>query len=350
LRDGGKETDVKHPLRAVLVGCGSISAAWLGPAKEIAGLEIVGLVDVVEASARQRAAEFELPRAVIGTDLNTVLDQTAPDLVFDCTVPSAHEAVTLSALAHGCHVLGEKPLATSMEAAHRMVAAAQASGKVYAVMQNRRFLPTVNTVKDYLRRGELGPLTTVTSDFFLAAHFGGFREHMEHVLLTDMAIHTFDMARFLTGADPVSVYCKEWNPPGSWYAHGASALAIFELSGGLVYSYRGSWCSEGCHTSWESQWRLVGTEGSLTWDGHEAIAAEVVTGRGGFTSQFASPVIPPHSGPRLEGHGGLLRDFIACLQSGRTPETICTDNLKSLAMVFGAIESAERGLPVLINS
>ena len=120
----------------------------------------------------------------------------------------------------------------------------------------------------------LGPLTTLNSDFYLGAHFEGFRLSMPHVLLVDMAIHTFDTARFISGADPVSVYCKEWNPRGSWYDHSASAVAIFELTGGMVYTYRGSWCSEGLNTSWEAQWRVIGERGSTTWDGCEQMAAQ----------------------------------------------------------------------------
>ena len=41
-----------------------------------------------------------------------------------------------------------------------------------------------------------------------------------------------------------------------------------------------------------------------------------------------------------------IRDFVDCVREGRTPETICTDNIKSLAMVFSAIESAEKGRTV----
>ena len=50
--------------------------------------------------------------------------------------------------------------------------------------------------------------------------------------------------------------------------------------------------------------------------------------------------MPLYSGPKIGGHEGLIRDFVDCLRTGRTPETICTNNIKSLAMVFGAIESA----------
>src|SRR4051794_39737083 len=124
-------------LRVVLAGCGGMSGAWLNATRDIEGLEIVGLVDLNEEASRKRAEEFKLPDAVRGTDLKSILDQTSPDVVFDCTIPEAHVHVTLEALRHGCHVLGEKLLADSMENARRAVEAAQEAGKTYAVIQNR---------------------------------------------------------------------------------------------------------------------------------------------------------------------------------------------------------------------
>ncbi|MFN8485724.1 MAG: Gfo/Idh/MocA family oxidoreductase [Anaerolineae bacterium] len=339
----------EQPLRAVLVGCGGMSRAWLDAARAISDLQIVGLVDVVETAAYHRAAEYNLVHATIGADLTTVLDATAPDIVFDVTVPEAHTTVTLTALARGCHVLGEKPLADSMENARRMVAAAQAAGRLLAVIQNRRYNAEIRRLRHFLASGALGPLTTIACDFYVGPHFGGFRDAMAHPLLLDMAIHTFDAARFLTGADPVSVYCKEWNPAGSWYAHGASAVAIFEMTGGIVFTYRGSWCAEGLPTSWEAAWRVIGPRGTATWDGYENIAAEVVAATGGFVSRSEEVLVPtlPRE-HRTHGHADIIREFVACVRDGGTPETVCTDNIKSLAMVFGAIESAEQGRPAPI--
>src|SRR5258708_24027718 len=157
-----------------------------------------------------------------------------------------------------------------------MVAAAQASGKMYAVIQNRRYDRNIRTVKQVLDSGAIGPITTNNSDFYIGAHFGGFRDHMAHVLLLDMAIHTFDAARFLTGTDPVSVFCKEWNPPGSWYDCDASAIAIFELSGDIVYSYRGGLSAGGLLTTWERDWGPIGHQGSLKLDGADRIPAPKV--------------------------------------------------------------------------
>jgi predicted dehydrogenase len=165
-----------------------------------------------------------------------------------------------------------------------------------------------------------------------------------------MAIHTFDAARFLTGADPILVYCKEWNPAGSWYAHGASAVAVFEMTDGIVYTYRGSWCAEGLSTTWESDWRLIGERGTARWDGAQKLQAEVAESVTGFTAKHRAVAISPHPAERkIGGHGGLIADFVNCIRTGQTPETVCTDNIKSLAMVIGAIQSADQGSPIPIE-
>ena len=81
---------------------------------------------------------------------------------------------------------------------------------------------------------------------------------------------------------PLAVYCQETNPKGSWYAHGAAANAIFEMTDDVTFTYRGSWAAEGANTSWEATWRIVGSKGTLLWDGEDAITANVVDGDEGF--------------------------------------------------------------------
>ena len=60
--------------------------------------------------------------------------------------------------------------------------------------------------------------------------------------------------------------------------------------------------------------------------------------------------VPPYDGvTKVGGHAGLLGEFLLAVRTGATPETVCTDNIKSLAMVFGAVESAESGETVAIE-
>lgn len=329
--------------KAVLAGCGMMAKGWLRALRQtpLAGrIEVVGMVDIDEAMARERAAEFELS-PMIGSDLGAVLRATNADLLFDVVPPSARRPVVLTGFEHGCHVLSEKPMAPSIEDARLLIAAAEEAGRVHAVVQNRRFIAGVRRIRAFLESGALGELTGLHCDFFLAPHFGGFREEMEHPLLLDMAIHTFDAARFMADKVPLAVYAQENNPRGSWYAHGAAANAIFEFSEDVTFTYRGSWCAEGAPTSWEAAWRFTGTSGSLLWDGAEGFEAKVAAGEGKFLNDL-EPVAVPQA-PEQEkthGHASVVAEFLAAIEEGRRPETDGTDNIKSLAMVFAAIESA----------
>ncbi|HTJ59517.1 MAG TPA: Gfo/Idh/MocA family oxidoreductase [Devosiaceae bacterium] len=331
--------------RAVLAGCGAMSRGWLKAIAETPALAseitVVGLVDINEDTARARAAEFGLAHAQIGTDIEAALTSLKPDLLFDVVVPTARHDLVATGLRHGCHVLTEKPMAASMDEARDLVALAAQAGRVHAVVQNRRFISGVRRIQRLIESGALGELTSLNCDFFVGAHFGGFRDEMEHVLLLDMAIHTLDAARFMAGKAPVSVYCLETNPRGSWYAHGAAANALFEFADSVVFNYRGSWCAEGANTSWESAWRIVGTRGTLLWDGHDGFEAKTVTGETGFFRDLAPlDVPPPADEAQTHGHASVIADFIGALKTGRAPETVGSDNIKSLAMVFAAIESA----------
>jgi predicted dehydrogenase len=333
-------------LRAVLVGCGAMSRAWLQAAARVPDLRVVGLADIDADRAKGRAEEFSLQDAVIARDVHALIAQSHPDLVFDVVVPSARHEVVSAGLAAGCHVLSEKPMAETLAGARDLVQRAKAAGRIHAVVQNRRYVAGVRCIARALRAGAIGPVSSVYADFFLAPHFGGFREEMNHVLLLDMAIHGFDAARCMTGLSASNVYCREWNPPHSWYLQGSSATAIFELETGAIFVYRGSWCAQGAPTSWECAWRFVGAKGSLTWDGADQVRIEVVgsgTRNGLFDPLF--PVEPPPLTPedRIDGHFGVLSDFVFAIRSGSEPETVGRDNIRSLAMVFGAIESAEAG-------
>lgn len=342
----------KKALKAVLVGCGGICNAWLNPIKKFTDVEITGLVDLKKSNAERIKEQNELHSAEISASLGDLLKKQQPDIVFDCTIPEAHVHVTLEALKHGCHVLGEKPMADTMSNARKMVKAAEKANKLYAVIQNRRYLDNIITFRQLVHSGKLGDLHTLNADFYLGPHFGGFREEMDHVLLLDMAIHTFDQARFITDASPVSVYCHDWNPKGSWFKHGASAQAIFEMSDGLVFNYRGSWCAEGMNTSWECDWRAQGSGGSALWDGADSIQAEAkskVESQGSFMSKIRKLSTPVKKKIKNPGHSGVIREFLDCVKNGKTPQTVCQDNIKSLAMVHAAIESAEAGRKINIK-
>jgi len=323
--------------RTVVVGAGSISNAWFPPLVE-EKVEIPFVVDLNLDAARAQIDKFA-PDARPTTDLAAALRSAKPDFVLDLTVPEAHCQVTCTALEAGCHVLGEKPMAVTMDEARRMVETSERTGKRYVVSQSRRWEPHHEALRQALAGSIVGDLTTLNCDFYLGAHFGGFRDEMPSPLLLDMAIHHFDLARFFGGLDPVAVYAHEFNPKGSWYAGDVAASCIFEMTDGVVFTYRGSWCAEGFPTSWNGNWRAVGARGTLLYEQDAPPRAQTVAAETGFNRPLQDLPVPIPNVPATTQHGAL-REMLAYLRTGKVPQTECHDNIKSLAMVHAAVESA----------
>lgn len=325
--------------RVVLVGAGGMGRTWAETLRRNPGVEIAGWADVTEGLAERSAERLGLS-APTGRDFLKMVREEAPDFVLDVTPPEVHRDVVVASLESGVAVLGEKPMASSMAQGREMVAASERSGKLYMVSQSRRYVAEIVAFERLVRGiGDLGMLNV---DFYLGPHFGGFRDEMSSPLLLDMAIHTFDAARKISGRDAVRVSAHEWNPSWSWMRGAASAEVRFELEGGGVFHYRGSWVAEGLNTSWEGFWRAHGSQGGATWDGFQDLRCQRVVSAGGFFSktQDVSPSVPS---PFQGGIDGSLAEFLSALDTGAVPQGECHDNLRSLAMVFGAVESARRG-------
>jgi len=330
--------------RLLLAGCGGMSRVWVEHILEFhKDAEFVALADLSLPAAEGCRERYKLPCPAF-TRVQEAIEKTSPDIVLDVTIPGAHESVATAAMESGLDVFSEKPMSDSYEACKRLTALSDRTGRAYTIMQNRRYNKNIRAYRDIVNSGVIGKSGYLGADFFIGAHFDGFRVLMDNPLVLDMAIHTFDQARFISGADPVSVYCHEWNPPGSWYKGCANAVAIFEMTGGLVFCYRGSWCAEGANTSWECAWRAQGERGTAVWDGGGDVYAEIPGdgARQGLINTFKR-VETAFDWTGREGHAGCIDDMFAAYESKTAAPTDCHDNIQSMRMVFGAIESARSG-------
>lgn len=336
---------IRH--RAVLVGCGDMANTWVKYTIERSNAELVGLVDIRIESALAMAEKHAL-KCPVFTSLEQAVQETKATLVFDTTTPSSHHQVATAAMKLGCDVLSEKPLAETAEQCRNIIEISEQTGRKHFVMQNHRYTPSIVAFRELIASGAIGKPGYAGVDFHQGPHFGGFRAIMDNPLLLDMAIHTFDQARKILGADPVSVYCHEFNPPGSWFKGNASAICVFEMTGGVVFCYRGSWCSEGGSTSWEGDWRVTGENGTAIWNGIQPPYAEVVRQNGeGVEHVRLDPELPSF---KHTHHYGCLDAMFEALEANRFAETDCRNNIYSMMMVLGAIESARTGMTVFIDA
>lgn len=323
------------PLRVLQVGAGEMGRAWLRTLAASPDAELVGLVDLDVPRARAAAASEGHPGVPVGPDLVRLAAEVGAEAVLDVTVPAAHRAVNTAALTAGLPVLCEKPLAESVADCLAMVAVAELTGQLLVVSQSRRYWRHLDALRTQLT--QLGPVDTVSCEFFRAPRFEGFRASMAHPLLVDMAIHHVDLARLLLGDDPVSVYCETANPPWSWFAGDAVATAVFAFPGGRHLTYTGSWVATGQETSWNGRWRLSAAEGTAVWDGDHAPVA--VRGE---------QELPAVAGRGAEQIAGSLAEFVAAVRGGPVPATEVHRNVLSVAMVEAAVASAAAGGRILL--
>ena len=342
---GSSWTARLSPFRAVLVGAGGWGKAWARAIALNADVSLVGWVDVVKERAAEGIDAIGLSNVAIEDDIDAALVNLSPDFVVDVAVPNAHHEVTRRCLERRVAVLGEKPMASDLDQARDLVRCSVRSSTLFVVSQSYRYHPGLAALKGLVAE-RLGGIGHLNAEFYRAPCFGGFRDEMASPLLLDMAIHTFDAARYITGADPVSVFCTEFNPSWSWYRGAASAIAEFELAGGLRFSYEGSWCAEGLETAWQSSWRVVGALGSAQWDGSSKPFAEVRP-PGSTRAAIQHIEAPPVRVPG-EGIEGSLADFVNALRTGEVPMNECRDNIRSFAMVMAALESSSSGRRVAV--
>ncbi len=325
--------------KMIVVGAGGISNPWFEVIAK-RDVEVKAVVDIRKEAAEGQINKYGL-HAEGSDDMVAMIKKHQPDFVLDLTIPDAHCHVTTTALELGCHVVGEKPMAASLDQARQMVQASEKSGKLYMVSQSRRFVPIHDSARLTITDGSLGRLTAANCDFYIGAHFGGFRDEMDSPLILDMSIHHFDLMRSITSCDPVAVYAYEYNPAGSWYKGDVAASCIFEMSNGVVFTYRGSWCAEGCSTSWNGDWRFIGDRGTMIMEKDQAPNGQVVKQTGGFNVEL-EPLQTTPSPMVYDGFAGGLNEMLTYLETGQTPIGECHDNIKSLAMVFAVIESSKR--------
>jgi predicted dehydrogenase len=163
-----------------------------------------------------------------------------------------------------------------------------------------------------------------------------------------MSIHHFDLARMFCRRNAQSVYAEEFNPAGSWYKGDVAANCLFEMAGGIRFAYRGSWCAEGLPTSWNGDWRIIGERGTLLYAADKEPTGEIISGTEGF-QRARSPMPISSAEVKKTGMCGALNEMLTFLRTGRMPQTECHDNIHSLAMVLGAIESSKAGKRIQIS-
>lgn len=230
-------------MRFGLIGAGCIGQVRARALQSCDGCELVAVSDVDIARARGLTAS---PATQVFDDYRRLLDLDTLDAIVVSTPPQFHEAIVVSALESGKHVLCEKPLANTVEACRRMVETANRTDKTLSTGFNHRYFPAVQFVKRQIELGAIGKLDHVRA---YAGHVGlsEFRspwEHDKNVVgggaLMDVGIHIIDLVRFLLGdvEEVMGIASRNiWNLDGSE----DNGYALMRGARGEVATLQASW-------------------------------------------------------------------------------------------------------------
>jgi predicted dehydrogenase len=275
---------------------------------------------------------------------------TAPDAVAICSPHAFHADQAIAALRAGAHVIVEKPMALTLEDADRMIAAADAAGRVLGVAENEAYEPWVDQVREMVvRRGRIGELAfgVVTAGGRVPAGYPGRRSWLTRLEQGGtgpwmlLGIHTVATIRRMLG-EVESVYAREHRTSG--YPRpdlDGTVHVLLTLEGGttvtLVQTAEVDLGSER-KTVW-----LYGDQGVIQAD------------RAGWSLQRASvrPPVPEVGGWDAEGAWSAyaleMAAFARAIHGVDEMQTSGRHERGSLAVVLAVEASLRTGLPVRVD-
>ena len=149
-------------LRAALVGCGRIADYHIAALQALPGVRIVGLCDLDRDTAEGKAGRFGIPQAF--TDVGAMMTEARPEVVHLLTPPDSHLPLTELVAGRGAHLYVEKPFATDLRSAQRMVEIASSAGVTVCPGHNRLFDPPFVEACRRVDAGEIGRVLSVRAE------------------------------------------------------------------------------------------------------------------------------------------------------------------------------------------
>ena len=193
-------------IRVLVVGLGTMGTSHARAYRAIDGFELVGLCTSRAADRNDLEAEFPgLPRF---ESFDEALASLRPDAVAICTYTEHHAAMALQAFAAGAHVFCEKPLADTLEAAKRVVSAANAARKALLIGYILRVHPSWSRFVEIGRT--LGKPLVMRMNLNQQSA-GSFWEVHKKLMqstspIVDCGVHYVDIMCQVTRARPVAVH------------------------------------------------------------------------------------------------------------------------------------------------
>ena len=331
----------KYRPRIALVGAGGIAAAHLD-AYRSAGFDVAVICSRTLASATKRRDEY-FPDAEATDDVRGTLARDDIEVVDLTPHPADRLPLIEAALGAGKHVLSQKPVVLDLDAGARVCDLADEKGVILAVNHNGRWAPHLSWMREAVRAGLIGDLQS----FLVSIHWdhGWIKstpfEAVDDRIFFDFAIHWVDFLVSLIGNGATSGSAATARAKHQVVRPPMLAEALVSFDGG-----QGALQFDGAaRFGAEDRTILTGSLGTLVSRGPD-LSNQVIS-----LSTAAGIARPALEGTWFkEGFRGTMGALLKAVEDGQQPLNAARGNLDALALVFAAIASARRNMPIAPGS
>jgi len=301
--------------------------------QKINGIELVGIADDSQERGEKVAAQFQSKHYA---DYLELFDQDI-EAVIITSENSLHMEHVVSAARKGIHILCEKPLASKVEDAKKMIQVCKENNVILQTAFPVRFNTPIVNAKKIIDSGELGKIIAIKGTNRGTNPGGWFvdKEKSGGGAVIDHTVHVVDVIRWYTGAEVTEVYAEVDNKISDFDIDDCGLLTM-EFDNNMFATLDCSWSRNKTYPTWgDVTLEIVGTNGTLTVDAFEQKTA-VYSNEEGAQWDFW--------GDNMDEE--LVADFITTVREKRDPSITGEDGLKALEVAIAAYESSEKKQPV----
>ncbi len=321
-----------------MIGCGAISAFHLTAAKSF-GIEIVALADIDLEAAKKRRDEFA-PKAAVYADYRELLARDDITIVDIATHTAVRQGQIEDALRARKHTLSQKPFTFDIDAGKRLVKLAKKNRVQLGVNQNARWAPHFSALLGAVRAGLLGDIHTLDMAMQWDHTWvrGSKFAELHHLILSDFAIHWFDIAAQTFGDRRArTVFANSVKAPNQDLKIPMLSNVAVNFGDGLAT------IAFSAYNTLDPQSEslcCVGSKGVLRGAGplYSLPALDLITKKGTVKIPLEGKWFP-------DGFRGTLGEFLRAIEEDRESTINAANNLRSLELCFAALASADTGQP-----
>jgi myo-inositol 2-dehydrogenase/D-chiro-inositol 1-dehydrogenase len=355
----------KKEIGLAVIGCGTIGRIRSEFAKNYPGVGWLGLCDIKEDLGRKLEKDVEAD--FFTTNFSELIARPEVTAVIIATDENNHVDPILAATERGLDLFIEKPLATNALDSLKVLTAIEDTGCDAVIGYTYRFRRRFLAVKEKLRTGQIGDVSSVVSRAFMnrMVPIATVRRTNQRRTLTPMVVsgtHALDMSMWLMGGKkPVSVYAQSTDKILEEWGTKDSTFGVFTMEDGAIWSMNISWALP---VAWPGavygvQIGIVGSKGAIDIeDTHrDVVIASELPQWAGYNPEGFDPGVERHvdfltsypPGDISDGQlWGPMREetnswFNRIYTGLKTPHATAQDGHRNLVLTMAMDLSAERG-------